>query len=351
METAQILMNNNQNSTTQTITADIDLKANKNLNELRANFASQNGKLEVCYYRVNENGPGVMQHYENIEQQYEEPIDLTCTQKRVEYSSLNGNFHGNLKSTPTKCDSFAGGNVVTTNAKKRGRKRKTENKFKQSLIDLQLPLPVVEPDLLKNPETSHYVQNYDNKKVEVLKAAKSLFSKRTRTLYHWMCPDAPKAQLKAAVATSWETLSAQEKEFYISQVLGRFGFPQSNLMINPQLGGLSGTLSLIPTEFSTVNREAIEETSTAVSTILQENNRSWINETVCSSSSPYTKLISKTSVQKNKLKNKNKKYIKDNTIALNEVEDEVNDEFQDDPELSREFQQFKWNLHFNENKS
>lgn len=62
------------------------------------------------------------------------------------------------------------------------------------------------------------LQYEENKQSEVLKAAKSLFSKRTRTLYHWMCPNASKHQLKMAIANSWETLSVEEKEFYISQV-------------------------------------------------------------------------------------------------------------------------------------
>lgn len=62
------------------------------------------------------------------------------------------------------------------------------------------------------------MQYGENKQSEVLKAAKSLFSKRTRTLYHWMYPNASKQQLKLAITNSWETLSTEEKEFYISQV-------------------------------------------------------------------------------------------------------------------------------------
>lgn len=58
-----------------------------------------------------------------------------------------------------------------------------------------------------------------DKKLEVLKAAKSLFSKRTRTLYHWMYPNISKQQIKQAVTTSWESLNKQEKDLYISQVL------------------------------------------------------------------------------------------------------------------------------------
>lgn len=76
-----------------------------------------------------------------------------------------------------------------------------------------------------------------SKKEEVLKAARSLFSKRTRTLYHWMYPNTSKGQLKAIVSAAWDTLSSAEKEFYVSQVLGRFGVPAGSLMVNPQLEG------------------------------------------------------------------------------------------------------------------
>lgn len=57
-----------------------------------------------------------------------------------------------------------------------------------------------------------------SKREEVLKAARSLFSKRTRTLYHWIYPCTPKTKLKASVAAAWDTLSVAEKDFYISQV-------------------------------------------------------------------------------------------------------------------------------------
>jgi hypothetical protein len=65
------------------------------------------------------------------------------------------------------------------------------------------------------------LQATETKQAEILKAAKSLFSKRTRTLYHWMYPNTPKQQIKMAVANSWDNLGVQEKQFYISQVLRR----------------------------------------------------------------------------------------------------------------------------------
>ncbi|PSN57037.1 hypothetical protein C0J52_01750 [Blattella germanica] len=80
----------------------------------------------------------------------------------------------------------------------------------------------------------------DDKQEEVVKAAKSLFSKRTRTLYHWLYPETSKNKLKATVSAAWDTLPENEKHFYISQVLGRFGLQASSLMINPQLGGMKG---------------------------------------------------------------------------------------------------------------
>ncbi|XP_049830052.1 uncharacterized protein LOC126270694 [Schistocerca gregaria] len=74
---------------------------------------------------------------------------------------------------------------------------------------------------------------------EVERAARALFSKRTRTLYHWMYPGTSKSKLKATVASAWETLPESEKLFYMSQVMGRFGTPENNLMVNPQLVGMS----------------------------------------------------------------------------------------------------------------
>lgn len=67
------------------------------------------------------------------------------------------------------------------------------------------------------------------KQAEVLRAAKALFSKRTRTLYHWMYPDAPKQQLKMIIADSWEATGAEEKEFYVSQVGGKYSKTESIL--------------------------------------------------------------------------------------------------------------------------
>lgn len=246
----------------------------------------------------------------------EEPIDLTCGEKRkVELPSI-------VKTEPSG----------STGPNKRCIKRKANNKIKVSMG---------ENDLVKYIDTSHLADNTDAKQIEVLKAARSLFSKRTRTLYHWIYPNAPKAQLKAAISTSWETLSMQEKDFYISQVLGRFGFPQSSLMINPQLGALSS----IQTEFSNSSIRNVEETSNAVSTIINDtNNKSWREEidnlTVkCTS---YKKIGSKA--KKSRRMKKHEKRERPEILYLKEVSEAPNDEFQDDPELNREFQQFRRNI-------
>ncbi|XP_069698841.1 uncharacterized protein [Periplaneta americana] len=90
----------------------------------------------------------------------------------------------------------------------------------------------------------------DDKQEEVVKAAKSLFSKRTRTLYHWLYPDTSKNKLKATVSAAWDSLPDNEKHFYISQVLGRFGLQASSLMINPQLDGMKD----LPTNLTSSNQ-------------------------------------------------------------------------------------------------
>lgn len=102
-----------------------------------------------------------------------------------------------------------------------------------------------------------YVRNVD-KHMEVLKSAKSLFSKRTLTLYHWMYPNIPKQQLKANVAAAWENLPNTEKHFYISQVLGKFGYPQTSLMLNPQLQNLaSASPHITPPIITTMDTDAL----------------------------------------------------------------------------------------------
>ncbi|KAG8332847.1 hypothetical protein J6590_012613 [Homalodisca vitripennis] len=70
---------------------------------------------------------------------------------------------------------------------------------------------------------------------EVTRAAKTLFSKRNRTLMHWLKPNISKNQLKMDVNATWDCLPQCEKVFYISQVLGKFAPHTTSLMVNPQL--------------------------------------------------------------------------------------------------------------------
>lgn len=73
-------------------------------------------------------------------------------------------------------------------------------------------------------EQNNSISNYNQRKFDdfqpecVIKAAKSLFFKRTRTLYHWMLPNAPKQQLTEAISNAWDKISPKERELYIIQV-------------------------------------------------------------------------------------------------------------------------------------
>lgn len=54
---------------------------------------------------------------------------------------------------------------------------------------------------------------------EVLKAAKTLFCKRHRTLCRWLSPNTTKRQLNRRVSDAWATLPEIEKNIYISEVM------------------------------------------------------------------------------------------------------------------------------------
>ncbi|XP_033608304.1 uncharacterized protein LOC117282505 [Cryptotermes secundus] len=70
---------------------------------------------------------------------------------------------------------------------------------------------------------------------DVLKAARSLFCKRTRTLYRWVYPNISKYELNRRVADAWDSASQDEKNIYISEVLGRFGTRNRTVILNPRL--------------------------------------------------------------------------------------------------------------------
>lgn len=133
------------------------------------------------------------------------------------------------------------------------------------------------------------------KKQSVLKTAKSLFSKRTRTLYHWMYPNSSAQQIKETVSRTWESMSLQEKNIYVSQVfffyyylfitlytngfvfylklqvLARPGSSNTNLMVNPQLGQIQ---ALQPQTRCSVNQfnPKSTELQNAISSISNEIN-------------------------------------------------------------------------------
>jgi hypothetical protein len=52
----------------------------------------------------------------------------------------------------------------------------------------------------------------------VLKAARSAFCKRTRSLYRYMFPGMQKWQLNKKVLAAWDASSETEKNLYISEV-------------------------------------------------------------------------------------------------------------------------------------
>ncbi|ERL88680.1 hypothetical protein D910_06064 [Dendroctonus ponderosae] len=90
--------------------------------------------------------------------------------------------------------------------------------------------------ILRAAQPDASLNQFTTRQQEVLNMAKSIFSKRTRTLYHWMYPTASKQQIKDVVSNTWESMAGQEKNIYVAQVLDRFGYNNANLMVNPQLG-------------------------------------------------------------------------------------------------------------------
>jgi hypothetical protein len=63
------------------------------------------------------------------------------------------------------------------------------------------------------------VDGTEDRHSEVLKAAKSLFYKRTRTLYRWVYANMSKYELNKRVIDAWNSASEHEKNIYISEVM------------------------------------------------------------------------------------------------------------------------------------
>ncbi|XP_014262593.1 uncharacterized protein LOC106674413 isoform X2 [Cimex lectularius] len=74
-----------------------------------------------------------------------------------------------------------------------------------------------------------------NQSVDIINAAKNLYSKRTRTLMHWINPKIPKARLKMSMMNAWDQLPEWQKRIYISQVLGKFSTNTVMPIVNPEL--------------------------------------------------------------------------------------------------------------------
>ncbi|VEN33885.1 unnamed protein product [Callosobruchus maculatus] len=172
------------------------------------------------------------------------------------------------------------------------------------------------------------------KQAEILKAACSLFSKRTRTLYQWMYPNVPKQQVKIAVANCWQSLGQSEKDFYVSQVLGRFGFHTTNLMVNPQLHTIKELPPELPKPPPVIQpRRNTGELQKAISSIsVPQHNKPMLGLNGCGTVKVPMKRR-KTALRGGSSK---RKFI----ISAN------SEDFQDDPELSQELEKFavKFNL-------
>lgn len=108
-------------------------------------------------------------------------------------------------------------------------------------------------------------------------------------------------------------------------------------MVNPQLNCMNSLVKL-PLDFQTS-----EETRNAVSSILNENNKPRslaVLEAVEDGSFAKKRKLSRPPTAGG---GRRGRAGKKGDVNSNKVVQEV-DEFQDDPELSREFQQFKWAL-------
>lgn len=114
-------------------------------------------------------------------------------------------------------------------------------------------------------------------------------------------------------------------------------------MVNPQLGSIRSVPPLLP--LPSPSLQSPEETRSAVSSIL-------INEANADLSWQNARSEIETPKPKRKAGrppgSRNKRQRKD---IIKMIQDDGNpEEFQDDPELCREFQQFKWALHMTDDK-
>lgn len=274
---------------------------------------------------------------------YEHGIEM---KKRIKSHEYSYNIYAeNNKSIEGPIDLSASNNIKVETESDDPRVQQVEDKSENDTDDRRMKLQrnkqkkrkssfsTDENWTIENVTAERLPKQTVNKREEVLKAARSLFSKRTRTLYHWMYPDTSKGKLKAIVSSAWDTLSNTEKEFYISQVLGRFGVPAGSLMVNPQLGGFQ-------------NREIVSS-SYAILASANNTSTSDIDGNIATQlSSPATSDEDSTAPSK-------KRWLKDadgndlparapqHSVSAQPVDSYDNDEFADDPELTTELMQFQ----------
>ncbi|PNF42935.1 hypothetical protein B7P43_G11836 [Cryptotermes secundus] len=105
------------------------------------------------------------------------------------------------------------------------------------------PLLLTSPQRRASKRERPRVMAVNAEHAEVLKAAKTLFCKRHRTLCRWLSPSTTKRQLNRRVSDAWATLPEIEKNIYISEVLGRFGTQGCAAMMNPRLDELKGPVN------------------------------------------------------------------------------------------------------------
>lgn len=109
-------------------------------------------------------------------------------------------------------------------------------------------------------------------------------------------------------------------------------------MVNPQLGCISSITALSPFPIN-ANLQTSDETRNAVSSILFNENKNGTSRSQADSAS-YGNAKRRRLHRAPSKKGKGRR--NDTTKLAQEI---VNtDEFQDDPELNREFQQFNWTL-------
>lgn len=112
-------------------------------------------------------------------------------------------------------------------------------------------------------------------------------------------------------------------------------------MVNPQLGCISN-LTQLPNFPVDVSLQASEETRNAVSSILNESRNGFSRIQIETDDGPSCVNAKRRKLYRTPGRRGRSKKGSDTMKMTQEVVGA--DEFQDDPELSREFQQFKWTL-------